>query len=123
MGFVQVFLLLQLIADTDSYKWVLMFLVYGIDASATIVHRLWRKENIFVSHNKHLYQYLSRYLHTSPLLIALAYGILQLLVNLFLVGKLIRASTWASVAVIVGLAVLYVALRVVVARRLGERTR
>lgn len=121
MGFVQLFLLLQLIADTGTYKWVLMFLVYGIDASATIVHRLWRKENIFAAHHKHLYQYLARYLNASPLIVALAYGLLQLLVNLFLVGLLITASTWASVAVIVGLFVVYVALRVVVVRRLGGK--
>src|SRR5690606_4464739 len=121
MGFVQMFLLLQLIADTGSYKWVLMFLVYGLDASATIVHRLWRRENIFAAHHKHLYQYLARYLQASPLPVSLAYGFLQLLVNLFLVGSLINASIWDSIALIVGLGAVYVALRVVVVRRLGRK--
>lgn len=121
IGFVQVFLLLQLITDTDSYKWVLMFLVYGIDASATILHRLWRRENIFVAHHKHLYQYLARYLNASPLLVSLAYGGLQLLVNLFLVGSLISASIWASIALIVGLGVVYVALRVLIVRKFGRK--
>lgn len=117
IGFVQVFLMLQLIADTDSYKWVLMFLVYGIDATFTIIHRLWRKENIFVAHKMHLYQYLAHDLHISPPLIAVVYAFLQLIVNIFLIGSLIQAPIWVSVVLIAGLAVGYVVLRVTIVRR------
>lgn len=82
ISFLQIFLLIQLIQTTGNYYWVIMFLVYGIDSSVTIVHRILKKENIFRAHRTHLYQYLSNELKWDHRVVALMYGGIQLILNI-----------------------------------------
>jgi len=111
MAFVLTFILLQLIGSTRDFTWVLVFLVYGVDVVVTIVYRIYRKENIFVAHRTHLYQYLANELGMSHLLVSLAYGLLQLLINILLILFLVDGSVWASVATVLVVGFGYVALR------------
>lgn len=85
IAFAQLFLMMALIQHTGSLLWVLLFLVYGIDAVVTIFHRLIRNENIFKPHRSHLYQHLTNELGYDHRLVAMFYGVAQLLMNIVLI--------------------------------------
>jgi UDP-GlcNAc:undecaprenyl-phosphate GlcNAc-1-phosphate transferase len=60
--------------------------VYGVDTGLTLLERLWRGENIFQSHRRHLFQYLVFNLHWPHLRVAWLYGGAQALLNVALVA-------------------------------------
>jgi UDP-GlcNAc:undecaprenyl-phosphate/decaprenyl-phosphate GlcNAc-1-phosphate transferase len=78
------FFLLSLMIKTSSLYWILLLGVYGLDAVATIALRIIRRENIFIAHRSHFYQFLSNELRISHLLVAILYMLVQLIVNMFL---------------------------------------
>lgn len=59
MAFVVISLLTTLIVRTGDVTYIILLAVYGVDTTATIIRRLWLRENIFTAHRKHLYQLLS----------------------------------------------------------------
>jgi UDP-GlcNAc:undecaprenyl-phosphate/decaprenyl-phosphate GlcNAc-1-phosphate transferase len=81
LAYIQIFLVLLLIAVTKNFAWVLMFTVYGIETMITIILRLWKRENIFKPHRNHLYQYLVNQLGLPHKLVSLIYGLIQLCIN------------------------------------------
>jgi UDP-N-acetylmuramyl pentapeptide phosphotransferase/UDP-N-acetylglucosamine-1-phosphate transferase len=94
IAFWVVYLLLQLVLKTDSMLWILFLAVYGVDTIITISHRLHMKENIFEAHRLHFYQILSNEYKIQHRLVALGYGIAQMIVSglvIFLYNKL---SDW-----------------------------
>lgn len=120
LAFVQLFLLLQLIVTTSSFGWVLLMLVFGVDSVVTILYRLSRKENIFKAHRTHLYQYLTNELRMPHLVIATAYGIIQLLINIVLVK-----SKGEVTAFVIGIGLIYViiyfAVRLAVTNKIRQQ--
>lgn len=121
LAFVQIFLLLQLLGSTGNFKWVLVFLVYGVDAVVTIIYRLKKGENIFRAHRSHLYQYLSNELGASQLWVSAGYGFLQLIVNFFVIGWLTERPFWVSALVVLFFGFSYVAVREIVLKRVGVK--
>lgn len=121
LAFVQIFLILQLIYATDNYGWSLLFLLYGIDSVVTIIYRLKRKENIFKAHRSHLYQYFSNELGVPHLMMSLAYGIIQLMCNVFLVLFLTGKPLVYYLVFILLSGLMYVFIRERVLRRIGVR--
>lgn len=117
IAFVQIFMLLQLIGNTNTFKWVLFFLVYGVDVVVTIVYRLWRRENIFSAHRSHLYQILVNEMQLSHLTVSLIYGAIQLLINILVIAFFWRADAWVSVVVVLIAGFAYVGVRAWVIRR------
>lgn len=81
-----VYVLLQLIVQTNSLIWILFLAVYGADTVCTIIHRLYLKENIFVAHRHHFYQILSNDYKISHQKVSLFYFLTQLFCS-FLVIK------------------------------------
>jgi UDP-N-acetylmuramyl pentapeptide phosphotransferase/UDP-N-acetylglucosamine-1-phosphate transferase len=120
IAFVQIFLMLQLIGYTNTFKWVLFFLVYGVDVVVTIVYRLRRRENIFSAHRSHLYQLLVNELGLSHLSVALVYGAVQFAINVLVIAFFWKAAWWVSVVVILVVGFGYVGVRAAVVRRLGS---
>jgi UDP-N-acetylmuramyl pentapeptide phosphotransferase/UDP-N-acetylglucosamine-1-phosphate transferase len=59
IAFIIVFLIGQLLIQTQNFNYILLLLFYGLDAVTTIVFRVIRKENIFEAHRSHFYQFLS----------------------------------------------------------------
>ncbi|MGY0038958.1 UDP-GlcNAc--UDP-phosphate GlcNAc-1-phosphate transferase [Pedobacter sp. NJ-S-72] len=57
IAFIILFLLLQLIIKTENFNYLLLLMIYGLDAVTTIIFRLIRRENIFEAHRAHFYQY------------------------------------------------------------------
>jgi UDP-N-acetylmuramyl pentapeptide phosphotransferase/UDP-N-acetylglucosamine-1-phosphate transferase len=87
------FLILLLILKTGNFLYILLLLVYGLDAVSTIVFRLIRRENIFEAHRTHFYQYLSNERQWPHLLVSAVYGIIQLAINTLLISLLISKAS------------------------------
>lgn len=81
IAFIIVFLLLQLIIKTENFNYILLLIVYGLDAVTTIVFRLIRKENIFKAHRTHLYQYWANEKKVPHLVVSAIYALIQLAIN------------------------------------------
>jgi len=118
IAFAQIFFLLQIVHVTNNFYWVLVFLVYGLDAVVTILFRIKRKENIFKPHRTHLYQYLCNELGFSHLTVSLLYGAVQLMINVVLLINLPSGSLALVYILIPAVVVVYFYLRIVVTKRL-----
>lgn len=81
IAFIIVFLIGQLIIKTANINYILLLLVYGLDAVFTIFFRVLRKENIFEAHRSHFYQYLANQLKWNHLAVSSLYFFIQLLIN------------------------------------------
>ncbi|MDT3778031.1 glycosyltransferase family 4 protein [Nitrospira sp. MA-1] len=119
LAFIQVFLLVKLIIETQQFSWIFLFLVFGVDSVVTILYRLRKGENIFKPHRSHLYQYLSNEMGKSHLIISSVYGLLQLVVNAILILFLPYSSVGLVVLFATIFVVLYVVVREQVLSRLG----
>jgi len=89
------------------------------------LYRLWKGENIFEAHRKHIYQLLANELKTSHLLIATIYSGLQLLicliVYLFILNDLTDATTFIfGLGTILALMLLYVGIRYSISLKLAD---
>ncbi|KAF0236780.1 MAG: UDP-N-acetylmuramyl pentapeptide phosphotransferase/UDP-N-acetylglucosamine-1-phosphate [Prolixibacteraceae bacterium] len=95
IAFLLAWFMISLIIKTGRLEYILFFAVYGIDSVFTILFRLWRRENIFDAHRTHLYQYLSNELKWPHVLVSGLYGLVQLIINITVIG-LINAEqmTW-----------------------------
>lgn len=77
------YLMIKTIVQTQNPMYLFFFTVYGTDAVWTIFVRLFRKENIFQPHRRHLYQFLANELKYSHVGVSLAYALIQLGINVF----------------------------------------
>ena len=80
-----IYVLIQLIVATNNLIWLLFLAVYGVDTVCTIVHRLYLRENIFEAHRHHFYQILSNDYKIPHRVVALFYGLLQLLCSFLII--------------------------------------
>lgn len=85
IAFIVLFLLLQLIIKTENFNYLLLLLIYGLDAVTTIVFRLIRRENIFEAHRRHFYQYLANENKKPHLTVSVCYAVLQLIINIIVI--------------------------------------
>lgn len=85
IAFWVVYLLLELVLKTGSMLWILFLAVYGVDAIVTISHRLCLRQNIFEAHRLHFYQILSNEYKIQHRVVALSYGIVQVIASLLVV--------------------------------------
>ena len=107
------FLMIKTILITENPFYLLFFSVYGIDACFTILFRLLRKENIFLPHRTHLYQYLANELKVSHVLISSIYAGIQLVINLILIYLVdVEQIGYGMALVFIGVcSVIYLVLR------------
>ncbi|GHT76670.1 UDP-GlcNAc--UDP-phosphate GlcNAc-1-phosphate transferase [Bacteroidia bacterium] len=73
-------LLLQLMLKTNSIIWILFLVVYGVDSTLTILHRIYLKQNIFKAHRMHFYQILANEKHLLHPFVSSLYAVAQLLI-------------------------------------------
>jgi UDP-N-acetylmuramyl pentapeptide phosphotransferase/UDP-N-acetylglucosamine-1-phosphate transferase len=118
IAFLLIFLLLQLIIKANSFFWVMLFLVYGIDSVCTILYRIWRHENIFEAHRQHLYQYLSNEFRWPHRAVALLYGGVQLIVNYIVYFAIKRDDEFAIYVTGIATLVIYLGIREYVRRKI-----
>jgi hypothetical protein len=82
IAFIILFALGKLMLATQDVTWIVFFLVYGIDGSMTIFHRIMLHENLGQAHRKHAYQLMANELKMSHITVSLIYACLQLAISL-----------------------------------------
>ena len=82
IAFIILFALGRLMLATKDITWIVFFLVYGIDGSLTIFHRIMLHENLGQAHRKHAYQLMANELKMSHVVVSLLYMAIQLVVSL-----------------------------------------
>ena len=111
IAFIILFALGRLMLATKDVTWIVFFLVYGIDGSLTIFHRIMLHENLGQAHRKHAYQLMANELKMSHVVVSLLYMAIQLVVSLgfiYLCPNTVLAHWIYLVAAGVVLAVAYV---------------
>ena len=82
IAFIILFALGRLMVATRDVTWIVFFLVYGIDGTLTIIHRIMLHENLGQAHRKHAYQLMANELGMSHVVVSLLYFAIQLAVSL-----------------------------------------
>ena len=82
IAFIILFALGRLMLATGDVTFIVFFLLYGVDGSLTIFHRIMLHENLGQAHRKHAYQLMANELGMSHVLVSLLYMFLQLAVSL-----------------------------------------
>ena len=111
MALILVFCVGRLMMATGDITWIVLFLVYGVDGTLTICHRIMLHENLGQAHRKHAYQLMANELKMSHVIVSLIYMGLQLVVSLgfiYLIPNTIVAHWIYLVIAALVLAVAYV---------------
>ena len=109
IAFIILFALGRLMVATGDVSYIVFFLLYGVDGTMTIIHRIMLHENLGQAHRKHAYQLMANELKMSHVIVSLIYMGIQLAVSLgfiYLIPNTIVAH-WIYffvVAAILGLA-------------------
>jgi UDP-N-acetylmuramyl pentapeptide phosphotransferase/UDP-N-acetylglucosamine-1-phosphate transferase len=82
IAFIILFALGRLMLATTDVTYIVFFLVYGIDGTLTIIHRIMLHENLGQAHRKHAYQLMANELKMSHVTVSLIYMVLQLAISL-----------------------------------------
>jgi len=82
IAFIILFALGRLMLATKDVTYIVFFLVYGIDGSLTIFHRIMLHENLGQAHRKHAYQLMANELKMNHVTVSLLYMFMQLAISL-----------------------------------------
>ena len=82
IAFIILFALGRLMLATKDVTYIVFFLVYGIDGTLTIIHRIMLHENLGQAHRKHAYQLMANELGMSHVVVSLMYMAIQLVISL-----------------------------------------
>lgn len=82
IAFIILFALGRLMLATKDVTWLVFFLIYGVDGTLTIIHRIILHENLGEAHRKHAYQLMANELKMSHVVVSLLYMFMQLVVSL-----------------------------------------
>lgn len=82
IGFTIAFFTLKLFMVTKNPFVFLILGIYSLDGGWTILERLYRKENIFKAHLRHLYELLANQFKIPHLIISAVYALLQVVLNI-----------------------------------------
>lgn len=82
IAFIILFALGKLMYETQDVTYIVFYLLYGIDGSMTIFHRIMLHENLGQAHRKHAFQLMSNELKMGHVTVSLIYMVLQLVVSL-----------------------------------------
>jgi len=82
IAFIILFALGRLMVATEDVTWIVFFLVYGVDGTLTIGHRILLHENLGQAHRKHAYQLMANELEMSHVVVSLIYMGVQLVISL-----------------------------------------
>ena len=82
IAFIILFALGRLMVATRDVTWIVFFLVYGVDGTMTIIHRIMLHEHLGEAHRKHAYQLMANELGMSHVAVSLLYMVIQLVISL-----------------------------------------
>ncbi len=72
----------KLMVVTEDVTYTVFFIVFGIDGSMTIFHRIMLHEHLGQAHRKHAYQLMANELKMSHVMVSLLYMAIQLVISL-----------------------------------------
>ncbi len=81
IAFIIIFALGKLMVATQDITYIVFFLLYSVDGTMTIFHRIMLHENLGQAHRKHAYQLMANELNMSHVTVSLIYMCLQLIVS------------------------------------------
>ena len=111
IAFILLFILGKEILLTEDITYLVLLVVYGVDACLTIVHRIMLHENLGEAHRKHAYQLMANELKIGHVKVASFYMILQLVLSLLFIYGIpdtVVAHWIYLIVVVVVLSVAYV---------------
>lgn len=111
LAFIIVFFITQLIMKTENINYLLLLLLYGLDAFTTIVFRIIRKENIFDAHRSHFYQFLANEKKIPHLTVSILYIVVQIIFNIIIIYFL-HNSVMRDIIFLTGAFILFVLIRI-----------
>jgi len=112
MGFLIAALLMWTIYRTEEYSYVMLMVVYYIDAGITIIQRLWKGENILQAHRFHLYEILGNERKIPHLKVATLYLSIQGLLNVYTLFIHPLASGHIDlIGIVTGLVLIYLVVK------------
>ena len=82
IAFIMLFLIGKVIIATGDLTYLVFLLVYGVDGTLTICHRIMLHENLGEAHRKHAYQLMCNELKIGRVKVSLLYMSMQLVVSL-----------------------------------------
>ena len=82
IAFIILFALGRLMVATGDVSYIVFFLLYGVDGTMTIIHRIMLHEHLGEAHRKHAYQLMANELKMSHVIVSLIYMGIQLAVSL-----------------------------------------
>ena len=82
IAFIILFALGRLMVATGDVSYIVFFLLYGVDGTMTIIHRIMLHEHLGEAHRKHAYQLMANELRMSHVTVSLIYMGLQLAISL-----------------------------------------
>lgn len=85
IAFIILFVLGKVIVQTQDLTYLVLLVVYGVDACLTIVHRILLHENLGQAHRKHAYQIMANELGMSHIVVSLFYMGLQIAISLIFI--------------------------------------
>ncbi len=106
IAFIILFVLGDIIVRTGDITYLILLIVYGVDACLTILHRIMLHENLGEAHRKHAYQLMANELGMSHMTVSSLYMGVQLVISLgfiYLVPDTVAVHWGYLVAVLTGL--------------------
>ncbi len=85
IAFIILFVLGKIIVATQDVTWLVLLVVYGVDACLTILHRIMLHENLGQAHRKHAYQLMANELGMSHITVSLLYMGLQFVISVIFI--------------------------------------
>ncbi len=111
MAFIILFVLGRVIVENGDITYLVLLIVYGVDACLTICHRIMLHENLGQAHRKHAYQLMANELGMSHITVSLLYMGLQFAISLafiYLIPDIVLAHWIYLVGVLLVLSLGYV---------------
>lgn len=111
IAFILLFILGTIIIKTQDATYLILLIVYGIDACLTICHRIMLHENLGEAHRKHVYQLMANELKIGHTAVSSLYMVLQLAISLvfiYVIPNTALAHWIYLIAVLVVLGIAYI---------------
>ena len=109
IAFIMLFLIGKVIIATGDLTYLVFLLVYGVDGTLTICHRIMLHENLGEAHRKHAYQLMANELKVGHVTVSLIYMALQMAVSLGFIYLCPNTTVAHWVYLVVALIVLAIA--------------
>ena len=111
IAFILLFILGTIMIKTQDVTYLILLIVYGIDACLTICHRIMLHENLGEAHRKHVYQLMANELKIGHTAVSSLYMVLQLAISLvfiYVIPNTALAHWIYLIAVLVVLGIAYI---------------